>query len=75
MILSDSQLLVHIMTDRWRLKEGRYAPVARECRQLALRFAKIRFRWIPRHENKEADALAGQFEAEAGLDEAVEAVR
>lgn len=69
-IRSDSMLVVKQMTDRWRIKDpGRYAPIARECRRLAQRFAKIRFKWIPRLENQEADALAGAYEAECALDE------
>jgi ribonuclease HI len=34
------------------------APLYRRARELAGRFRRIRFRWVPREENAEADALS-----------------
>ena len=57
-ILSDSQLLVQQMSGRWRAKNGAYLSVYKECKKLMPAFENIRFQWIPREQNFEADELS-----------------
>jgi len=62
-IKSDSQLLVKQMSGEWRIKRGLYLPYAQRALAIMLNNAevwkgKIKFKLIPREENKEADVLA-----------------
>jgi ribonuclease HI len=56
-IFSDSTLLVNQMAGRWKFKGGAYAEKYLEAKGLARRFSKLRFEWIPREKNAEADEL------------------
>ncbi len=56
-IHSDSRLLVNQMRGLWRCHGGLYVEKFIEARELAKRFDKISFAWIPRELN-EADALS-----------------
>ncbi|MDR1767295.1 MAG: reverse transcriptase-like protein [Propionibacteriaceae bacterium] len=51
----DSKLVVEQMAGRWKVKHPAMKPLA--SRAQALRPAKISWRWVPRSENKAADAL------------------
>ena len=57
-IRSDSRLLVNQMKGEWKFHKGLYAQKYREAKALANQFDRVKFRWIPREENKEADALS-----------------
>ena len=59
-IYSDSQLLVHQMTGRWKIKNGAYARTAREAKEWIRQYGrdKISIRWIPRERNTVADGLS-----------------
>jgi len=57
-IYSDSQLLVNVMTGRWRPRGGLYLPYCKDALKLAERFDNISYVWIPRERNAEADALS-----------------
>lgn len=57
-ICSDSRLLVNQMSRRWRARGGLYVPMYRRAAELAARFPKISFVWVPREENVEADSLS-----------------
>jgi len=57
-IYSDSQLLVNQMNELWQCHEGFYAPKYHEALRLKTNFSKLHFKWIPREQNKEADALS-----------------
>ena len=65
-VKSDSKLLVNQMAGDWKVSkkalkgktEGTYVDKYLEARELASRFAKIEFRWIPREENLVADELS-----------------
>jgi len=57
-IRSDSRLLVNQMKGEWKFHKGLYAQKYREANALAIQFDGVKFRWIPREENKEADALS-----------------
>ncbi len=56
----DSKLLVEQMSGRWQVKHPDMKPLAREAAQLVSRFPKIRFSWIPREKNTNADRLANE---------------
>jgi len=56
-VFSDSTLLVNQMAGRWKFKSGTYVEKYLRARELARRFSKLRFEWIPREKNWEADEL------------------
>jgi ribonuclease HI len=56
-VFSDSTLLVNQMAGRWKFKGGNYGEKYLEAKELARRFSKLRFEWIPREKNSEADEL------------------
>jgi len=57
-IRSDSRLLVNQMKGEWKFHKGLYAQEYKEAKGLTSQFERVKFRWIPREENKEADALS-----------------
>jgi ribonuclease HI len=56
-LFSDSTLLVNQMAGRWKFKRGAYGEKYLKAKELARRFSKLRFEWIPREKNSEADEL------------------
>lgn len=59
-VLGDSQLAIRQMQGVYAVKSPRIYPLWRRAVELASQFEKIRFVWIPREENKEADLLSTQ---------------
>lgn len=57
LIRSDSTLLVGQMSEGWKIKGGMYVDKLKEARDLMKEFGSIRFEWIPREQNTEADLL------------------
>jgi len=57
LIRSDSQLLVGQMSAGWRVKGGMYVEKLKAVRDLLREFGSVRFEWIPREQNQEADVL------------------
>ena len=57
-VRSDSTLVVNQMSGNWKFRKGLYHEKYLEAVRLCARFAKLRFRWIPREENEEADLLS-----------------
>ncbi len=57
LIRSDSKLLVGHMSEGWKVKGGMYVEKLREVRELLREFGSIRFEWVPREKNEEADLL------------------
>jgi ribonuclease HI len=57
-IYSDSMLLVNQMAGVWEAKGGMYIAKMIEAMKLADEFKNIRFVWIPREKNEEADNLS-----------------
>jgi probable phosphoglycerate mutase len=51
----DSKLVVEQMAGRWRVKHPSMIPLWR--RATSLRPAKVTWTWVPREQNKAADAL------------------
>ena len=57
LVRSDSKLLVGQMSEGWKVKGGMYLEKLKEVRDLLKEFGSIRFEWIPREQNAEADLL------------------
>ena len=64
-VYSDSKLLVNQMNGEWKFKKGSYVKKYLEAKELAPTFSKLKFKWIPREENSEADELSRIAYAEA----------
>ena len=57
---SDSELLIHQLTGRYRVKAEHLQPLHRRVRGLAAGFERISFEHVPREQNQEADRLANE---------------
>jgi ribonuclease HI len=57
-VKSDSQLLIGQMSKGWSAKGGGYVGKLKEARDLVREFGSIRFEWVPREKNAEADLLS-----------------
>ncbi len=57
LIRSDSKLVVGHLSEGWKVKGGMYVEKLKEVRDLMKEFGSIRFEWIPREQNQEADLL------------------
>jgi probable phosphoglycerate mutase len=55
----DSKLVVEQMSGRWALKNAGLRELAMTAREI-LPFANVTYTWIPREDNKAADALANE---------------
>ncbi len=66
LIKSDSRLLVNQMRGEWKVKKGGYLPKYKEARELVRRFKSLKFVWIPRERNVEADELSKRAYYELG---------
>jgi ribonuclease H / adenosylcobalamin/alpha-ribazole phosphatase len=56
----DSKLVVEQMSGRWQIKHPGLRPLAAQAADQARRFSVVTFSWIPRAQNKRADALANR---------------
>jgi probable phosphoglycerate mutase len=54
----DSKLVVEQMSGRWQIKHPDLRPLAAAGRELAARFGRVTYTWIPRSRNAHADRLA-----------------
>jgi ribonuclease H / adenosylcobalamin/alpha-ribazole phosphatase len=54
----DSKLVIEQMSGRWQIKHPGLRPLAAEAATLVQRFSAVRFTWVPREQNRHADALA-----------------
>jgi probable phosphoglycerate mutase len=54
----DSRLVIEQMSGRWQIKHPGLRPLAAQAASLVHDFAEVRFEWIPRERNMQADALA-----------------
>lgn len=59
-ILADSQLLVHQLNGRYRVKAAHLLPLWREAKQKLQNFEACAISHVPREANSRADALANQ---------------
>jgi ribonuclease HI len=72
---SDSMMLVMQMIGQWKARAGLYLPYHNTAKQLIHdHHFSICFRWIPREENTEADALAKKALIDAGVKMKIEGV-
>lgn len=55
----DSKLVVEQMSGRWKIKSPDMQKLAIEAREI-LPYGNVTFTWIPREDNKHADALANE---------------
>lgn len=55
----DSKLVVEQMSGRWKIKHPDMAELASTAREM-LAGTQVRFEWIPREQNKRADAAANR---------------
>jgi len=59
-VFLDSKLLVEQMSGRWKVKHPDLVKLHAQARDLASRFDRIGYRWIPRDRNSHADRLANE---------------
>ena len=64
-IKSDSQLLVKQMQGDYRVRDGRILPLFKRALLLSRQITACYFDWIPRTQNREADALTNKAYNEA----------
>jgi len=57
LVRSDSRLLVGHLSQGWRVKGGPYVEKLKEVRDHLKEFGSVRFEWIQREQNEEADLL------------------
>lgn len=57
-IKSDSQLLVNQMNGIWKVRGGLYYPIYKRVSNILKDFSNVKFIWIPREKNIEADLLS-----------------
>lgn len=63
----DSKLVINQVFGTWKIKDGRYVPLAHDARRMAKDFKKMRGVWIPRGENTVADELSKAALKAAGV--------
>ena len=56
-VQSDSRLLVNQMLGKFRVRNTRIVPLFKKGAVLAKQFDDLIFEWVPRAQNREADAL------------------
>jgi ribonuclease HI len=59
-IRSDSELIVNQMNGSYRVKKAELKPLYTEARRLSASIKNFSIRYIPREQNRQADALANQ---------------
>jgi len=64
-VRSDSQLCIYQLQGLYSVRSERVRPLYKRVRGLAGQFRRIRFRWVPREQNEEADALSRRAYASA----------
>lgn len=57
-VYMDSKLVVEQMSGRWKIKHPDMKTLALEAKDLAARIGEVSYTWIPREQNKRADALS-----------------
>ncbi|HEX4726395.1 MAG TPA: bifunctional RNase H/acid phosphatase [Jatrophihabitans sp.] len=66
----DSQLVIEQLAGRYRVKSEVLQPLYARASELAGRFERVDYRWVPRAENVRADRLANQAMDVAAADSA-----
>ncbi|WP_024877573.1 bifunctional RNase H/acid phosphatase [Saccharomonospora piscinae] len=64
----DSKLVVEQLSGRWKIKNAALQPLALRAREVAGRFDRVTYTWIPRAQNAHADRLANEaMDDQAGV--------
>jgi ribonuclease HI len=58
LLFGDSQLVIRQMTGEYEVKAEHLKAYHERLSTLAAEFAEVRFRWVPREENRRADELS-----------------
>ena len=56
------------MAGKWQAHRGLYIPYFLKCRDLVAKFKRIKFEWIPREQNGEADELSKRVLKDKGVE-------
>lgn len=56
-VRGDSRLVIMQMKGEFKVRSARLLGLYNKCRKLVSKIGKVRFEWIPRSENEEADKL------------------
>ncbi|MCV7381016.1 bifunctional RNase H/acid phosphatase [Mycobacterium alsense] len=69
-VFMDSKLVVEQMSGRWKVKHPDLIELHARARELASRFDRISYAWVPRARNADADRLANEaMDAAAGIED------
>ncbi|OBG27706.1 bifunctional RNase H/acid phosphatase [Mycobacterium alsense] len=69
-VFMDSKLVVEQMSGRWKVKHPDLIELHTRARELASRFDRISYAWVPRARNTDADRLANEaMDAAAGIED------
>lgn len=64
LVRGDSELVIKQLQGKYKVKSPLLAPLHVRVRELAMKFGSIRFEWVPRENNRGADALTNRAYAE-----------
>lgn len=67
LVRGDNMMTIEQMAGNWRARGGLYIPYYLKCKELVKKFKRIKFQWIPREENPEADELSKQILVNRGV--------
>jgi ribonuclease HI len=59
-VRGDSDLVIRQLKGEWKVKSPLLAPFHRRARELAMEFSDLRFEWVRREQNRDADALTSR---------------
>ena len=57
-VYGDSKLVISQVSGEWRVRDKKLAPLYLAAREMADRFDSVRFSWVPREQNRDADRLS-----------------
>jgi ribonuclease HI len=57
-VYGDADIVINQINGKWNAKSGAYIPYYKEAYSLRVRVPKVKFIWIPRERNCEADELS-----------------
>lgn len=63
-VRGDSELVIKQLKGEYKVKSPNIAPLHGKARALFFRFSSLRFEWVPRERNRDADALTNLAYAE-----------
>ena len=57
-VYGDSKLVICQLSGEWRVRDKKLAPLYLAAKTMADEFRSVRFTWVPREQNREADRLS-----------------